>query len=163
MLQNIELISPIGTVQSDILVGIVGCNEYLDYYNKNFIQDKENIALICIHEPGNFIHPESKVQGFHDVLQMQFWDIEKDFANYKTISYEQGKEIRDFIIKNKDKKFLIHCAAGVSRSAGVGCAVECLVNYNGISYDYKIGHSDIKNHKRYSPNWTVYDRIINEK
>ncbi len=147
-------------VQSDIIVGIIGAEEYLGYYNRDEIENKEDIVLIAIHDPDRSSHPDFKVEGFADVLQMHFWDIETSIEGYEAITLEQGKEIKEFIYQNKDKKFLIHCAAGISRSAGIGCAVECIVNYRGMNYEYKTGSSDIRNHWRYSPNWTVYDKII---
>ena len=76
------------------------------------------------------------------------------------ITNEQGLIIREFIEKHKDKRFMIHCAAGVSRSAGVGCAVECIVNFEGSAYYYQTGSSDIKAHSRYSPNYTVFRAIV---
>jgi len=48
------------------------------------------------------------------------------------ISWEQGKELKEFILKNSNKSFLIHCTAGISRSAGVALAIECLIEYEGV-------------------------------
>lgn len=146
-------------VHNELIAAVFGKEEYLMAYNNGEIEG-EDMVLIAIHDPGNAPHPATKVEGFHDVLQMHFWDIEESFANYEMISKEQGQEIKNFIIKNKDKQFLIHCAAGVSRSAGTACAVECIVNYKGNNYDYKTSHSDVRNHPRYSINWSVYDQII---
>ena len=136
--------------------------EYLLLYNEDVL-DKYNTVLISIHDPNREIHPPSKVEGWVDVLQIQFWDVESTIGNYEPLSEEQGGIIKRFIEKHKDKRFMIHCAAGVSRSAGVGCAVECIVNFDGDDYGYKTGCSDIKGHKRYSPNPTVYQRIVDAK
>jgi predicted protein tyrosine phosphatase len=149
-------------LKNDLFEGIVGWEEYLIMYNADVL-NKSNTVLISIHDPDKAVHPDSKVEGFHDVLQIKFWDIETPIGNYDIIEPEQGKELRDFIEKHKDKRFLIHCAAGMSRSAGVGCAVECIVNFDGDDYGYKTGHSDIKAHDRYSPNPTVYNMIIKGK
>jgi predicted protein tyrosine phosphatase len=148
-------------LKNDLFEGIVSWEEYLLMYNADVL-DKFNTVLISIHDPNRAIHPESKVMGFDDVLQMQFWDVESQIGRYHPLTDEQGTEIREFIEKNKDKRFLIHCAAGVSRSAGVGCAVECIVNFDGDDYGYKTGHSDIKPHDRYFPNFTVYDAIVKD-
>jgi len=149
-------------LHNELFEGILSKAEYLSLYDSNSIP-KDNVVLIAIHEPDDTIHPPEKVEGFNDVLQMQFWDIEEAIGRYKPLDEIQAKELRDFIEKNKDKKFLIHCAAGISRSAGVGCAVECIVNYNSDTYSYKTGHSDIKSHWRYSPNPVVFYKIMGAK
>jgi len=146
-------------LKNDLFEGIIGKQDYLNLYNEDVI-DKFNTVLISIHDPDSMVHPESKLQGFKDVLQIQFWDVEDDIGKYVVISDEQGKIIRDFIEKNKNSKFLIHCAAGQSRSAGVACAVECIVNFDGDKYAYQTGSSDVKKHERYSPNLAVFDAII---
>lgn len=147
-------------LSNNLFHAVYGKMDYLKDYNDNTIPNKENIALISIHDPDRMVHPDIKLEGFADVKQIQFWDIEESFGNYKTISDEQGKELRDFINKNKDRRFIVHCAAGQSRSAGVACAIECIANFNGVDYHYKTGSSDVKAHERYSPNYTVYDKII---
>jgi predicted protein tyrosine phosphatase len=147
-------------IKNDIFIGIVSKQEFLQINKILKDNQKANIALISIHEPDNEGHKDEIVAGYKDVLQISFWDIESDLLQYKTISKSQGKRIKDFIIKNIDSKFLIHCAAGVSRSAGVGMAVECLKLYNGNKYNYQTSKSDIKEHWRYSPNRTVFDAIM---
>jgi len=148
-------------LKNDLFEGIIGKMDYLNLYNNDFI-DKFGTVLIAIHEPTGMVHPSIKTEGFDDVLQINFWDIENEFGNYKPITKEQGLEMREFITKNKDKRFLVHCAAGQSRSAGVACAVECIVNFNGDAYAYGTGSSAVKSHERYSPNYVVFDKIIKD-
>lgn len=151
-------------LKNDLFEGIIGKLDYLNLYNADML-DKHDTVLIAIHEPQHTPHPDFKVEGFADVLQMYFWDIEEEFGNYKPLTKEQGLEMRAFIFKNKDKKFLVHCAAGQSRSAGVACAVECIVNFDGDNYAYGTGGPDassVKSHPRYSPNLTVFDKIIKD-
>lgn len=152
-------------LQNELFHAVYGKLDYLKDYN-NGIENKDNIALISIHNPDSLIHPHSKIEGFADVLQTQFWDIERS-ENHNGIlkvplTHNQGTELREFILKNKDKKFIVHCAAGQSRSAGVACAIECLVNFNGSVYDYQTGSSEIKDHIRYSPNYVVFDMIVKD-
>lgn len=146
-------------LSNELFHAVYGKKDYLKDYN-NGIPNKEDIALISIHDPDSVLHTDNKIEGFADVKQIQFWDVEKSLGDYESISNEQGKELKEFIIKNKDRKFIVHCEAGQSRSAGVACAIECLVNYNGADYHYKTGSSNVKAHPRYSPNYTVYDKII---
>ena len=146
-------------LKNDLFEGIVGKTEYLTLYNADVI-DKVGTVLICIDDPGRADHPDFKVQGFDDVIQIKFWDVEDAIGQYIPLSDEDGKVLNEFITRNKDKRFMIHCAAGMSRSAGCACAVECIVNHNGNIYEYKTSHSDVTAFKRYHPNWTVFDKIM---
>jgi predicted protein tyrosine phosphatase len=156
-------------IQNELFQGIMGIEEFKEYQTNLSLEDRKNIVLISITEPeSSKEYPETKLSetneiytiGFHDVLEMKFWDVEETIGKYEPLTDDQGQEIKDFIVKNKDKKFLIHCKAGQSRSAGVGLAVECLVNFNGSRYEYRTGKTDIYSYSRYSPNLTVFDKII---
>ena len=157
-MQNIKTNSD--WLNNDLFHAVYSEIDYLKDYNNDTIPNKEEIVLISIKNPGKLPHPKEKIEGFADILQVQFWDIEETFGKYEAISKEIGKDIKRFIEKNREKRFLVHCAAGQSRSAGVACAVECIVNFDGNDYYYKTGSSDVKAHKRYSVNWAVYDSII---
>ena len=146
-------------LKDDLFEGIVSWEEYLLMFNEDVL-DKHNTVLISIHDPNRNIHPPQKVSGWSDVLQIQFWDIESPVGNYTVITDDQGYTIKQFIEKHKDKRFMVHCAAGVSRSAGVGLAIECIVKYGGDKYLYSTSKSNIKGHSRYSPNYKVYDVIM---
>ena len=146
-------------LKNELFEGIVGRDEYLLMYNEDVLE-KQGTVLIAIHDPTNLEHPEQKISGFDDVLQIAFWDVEDAIGQYTPLTNEQGLEIFKFINKNRNKRFMIHCAAGVSRSAGAGMAVECIVNFNGDVYAYKTGVSAIKEHERYSPNLVVFDTIM---
>jgi len=145
-------------LQNDLFEGIVSKHEFLELNYKNLVQ-KKGTALICIHDPAFYFHDEKILEGYDDVLQTEFWDIEGPWGDLDPIEDWQGLEIKNFILKNKDKKFLIHCSAGISRSAGVACAVECLVKYDDL-YSYSTSHSSVRAHHRYSPNYKVFDTIV---
>lgn len=146
-------------LRNELFEGIVGKSEYIKLYTEDFI-DTSNTVLISIHDPDSQKFNDDMVSRFQDSIQVQFWDIEETIGKYEIISDEIAEELREFINKNKDRRFFIHCHAGQSRSAGVGMAVECIVKYNGNKYDYSIGGGDITSHNRYSPNMVVYDKII---
>ena len=146
-------------IQNEIFTGIVSKQEYLELVD--IITNKKDTVLISIHNPDSDVHIDSLVDGWNDVIQIQFWDVEESIGDYEPITKEQGAILKEFIEKNKDKKFLIHCAAGSSRSAGVGMAVECIVMYDGNVYDYSIGGGYITQNPIYSPNYTVYSTIVN--
>ena len=152
----------IPTVSNDVLLAVVGRREIA------FIPvvDKDNTVLISIAEPndGNFVTQETK-DTYTECLSVEFWDILTPWEIMDTIIYDVipdaiAKDIRNFIERHKDKQFVIHCKAGVSRSAAVACAIECIVNYNGDEVEYNKGDSEIKSHWRYHPNPTVYDKIM---
>jgi predicted protein tyrosine phosphatase len=152
-------------IQNDLFEGIMSKDEFLEYQAELSLEDRANIVLISISEPDNSEYVSDNkdtVVGFRDVLEMKFWDVEEGIGSYKPLTDKQGVKIRNFIKKNKDKKFLIHCKAGQSRSAGIGLAVECIVKFNGSRYDYKTGKTDIYDYDRYSPNLTVFDKIIGD-
>lgn len=59
-----------------------------------------------------------------NVLNLEFDDVHQDFEfhgiQFKGISEEQARQCVNFIDANRGKKFIIHCRAGVSRSAAIG-------------------------------------------
>ena len=157
------------TICTDTVEAIISRDEMQCAIHQGIL-DKPNLVLISIGEPGegyeySILSPE-EVSGFLDVLQIEFWDIEKDFVDYKIITDEQAKIIQDFIIKNKDNRFIINCKAGKSRSAAVGRSIECIVNFGiGVEakYLYKTSfNSGIQPPGRYSPNLTVFDKIVKD-
>jgi len=136
----------------------------LSLFDNNLI-NKDNTVLISISDPDNESHNADKVSGFDEIIQVKFWDITQDTNKNKIISADTSKMIRDFIERNVklQKRFLVHCEAGISRSAGVGMAIECINNYQGDVYTYFTSESDIKSHGRYHPNLTVFDSIMHHK
>lgn len=167
VLQEIETIST-QTIEAIISREEMQCAIHQD------ILDKENLVLISIGEPGEFykysILSKEEVQGFKDVLQIEFWDIEEDFGDYKIITDDQAKIIQKFIISNLQKdpetRFIVHCKAGKSRSAAVGRAIEC-IKFFGVGeeakYNYKTCfNSEISAHARYTPNLTVFDAVVKD-
>ena len=54
-----------------------------------------------------------------DILRLRFDDVEKDIQSYKTITYIQARELANYLTENRGKNFIVHCAAGISRSGAV--------------------------------------------
>lgn len=162
------ILQEIETIQTNTIEAIISRKEMLCVLEQDII-DKENLVLISISEPvrDNFNDEalsDINVSGFKDSLRVKFWDIEEDFCDYKIISDEVAYEIQKFIIKNLKNRFIIHCRAGKSRSAAVAKAVEQL-KFFGIGkeakYNYKTSfNSEISAHSRYTPNLTVFDKIV---
>lgn len=89
-----------------------------------------------------------------DVLRVAFADVEDHgLWSEQAITHKQAKQIVDFFMKYKDQieSCIVHCEAGVSRSAGCASALSVIA-----------GEDDSKFVKgRYVPNRTVCMRILN--
>ena len=159
-------ISKLNTVSNEDIYAVISRNELLEILPELSTKD---LVLISISEPSeNGCRDEAltdeDVNGFKDSIRVKFWDIEEDIGRYKVIPDEVAKQLQEFILKNKDSKFLVHCKAGQSRSAGVAKAVECIKHF-GIGeeakYLYKTGFSSVvDSNRRYSPNLVVFDKIM---
>ena len=100
--------------------------------NDNVENDKEHayISIIGTKECLKYyLEEEDTTHWFKDnhpnVINLDFDDITKDEIEweghiFKGFSGEQAQQLFDFIENNKDKSFIIHCRAGMSRSQGVG-------------------------------------------
>jgi predicted protein tyrosine phosphatase len=147
-------------LKNDDFIGITSREEFLLLHDNGLIP--MDACVIAIHDP-DIPHHHGDILGmYHESLSLRFWDVEEPIGKYVPLTDDQAKLIRKVIERNKDKQFFIHCMAGQSRSAGVACAVECIKHFNGDVYAYKTGYSAVKEHPRYSPNWTVFDKIMNK-
>jgi len=153
------------SIHNDLIKAIISREEVKKYSENNFkdLEIDKNTVLISITDPNTLILSEQILKNFKDKLNIQFWDVEEnsEIGKYEIISKEKANIIKEFILKNKKNNFVIHCEAGISRSAGVGLAVECLIKFNGNKDKYlKEYKSDILEHHRYYPNQTVFKLIV---
>lgn len=82
------------------------------------VDEAKNTFFISILEPDdNFENLHEDTENFKT---WKFYDIEYDINNYKAITFEQAKEIYEFIKKNEGKNLITHCHAGVARSGAIG-------------------------------------------
>lgn len=124
---------------------------------------KENntrtLAVISITDPGQPLADIKEDKLTKSVFRMSFYDLDTDFVALN------GKDVIPCATKddiNGLKKFIdtlppvdvlvVHCAAGYSRSAGVGAAVEL---YLGMG-------NTIWGNSRYYPNAHVYRLCLQE-
>lgn len=151
------------TCKGNGIFAIIGRDEiesypsYDEYYNHVNLFPKD-LCFITISDPNR--ENINDKNHFKECLKLKFWDIEEDFNNYKIIDDLQAKQIYDFIIKNKDNEFLINCEAGISRSAAVGLAIEYLLRDKELYQKWEHFPSKVLQHWRYTPNMTVFNKII---
>lgn len=153
----------VGINRENQIYAIVGREElqsepFDEEFYSNITRLPNELVFITISDPNK---PNVDDKGyFKDKLELKFWDVEEDIGNYTPINITQAKEIYDFIITHKDAEFLINCEAGVSRSAGVGLAIEYLLRDKYIYPKWEHFPSKVLSHWRYTPNMTVFNMII---
>ncbi|MBQ8997199.1 MAG: dual specificity protein phosphatase family protein [Clostridium sp.] len=130
-------------------IKVMSQDEALKYSNNT---DKR-IAIISI------VGAKEKPLEFNEeivcVFRMFFEDIERPIGNYKAPSKEDFKGLKDFIDNNMDSvdEIVVHCHAGVSRSAACASAIA---RYIGVNDLFIWSSSD------YMPNRLVFSCTIGE-
>jgi len=129
---------------------------------KEFLNSKS--YLLQTKDYNYFPLKEELKSGLKDFLEIRFWDIEEKIRNYYPIDKDSVKKLLEFVKKHKRSfklkktKLLIHCSAGISRSAAVGMAMRCIIDYDGdVS---KMKNCGILTHPRYKPNMFVFKNIV---
>ena len=87
-----------------------------------------------------------------DIFRLQFNDMEVPFKDFDIPRQNDFDGLKDFVDNLNCELLIIHCYAGVSRSAGVAGAV---CQYLGID-------KNIFDSKNYDPNLLVYKLACNE-
>ena len=115
---------------------------------------KTAIISITDTDKADVIFEKNEVNGIRAVLRLKFDDVERDYKNEHCITKEDAESIVKFVNKNKNKvdKFVIHCEAGVSRSAGVGAAIMKALNGD----DWDVFKNPLK-----CPNMKCYRMVLN--
>ena len=152
------------TFSNERILAIISKSEFKDFTRQIKRSKLKNIALISIQDPDDKEDLASFFKEYHHVLNARFWDVveskrvgQKDMS---VISSDTARKIKNFITANSNKRFLVHCSAGMSRSAAVAKAVICLLDYDNDIYSYKISPCPITEHPRYHYNPTVFDAIV---
>jgi len=86
-----------------------------------------------------------------DTLRLEFFDIDEPIGNLPMMTEEQAESVVGFIKKWQDKISLIvvHCEAGIARSAGVAAGLSKWLNGED-SYFYTT----------FNPNSWVYHKVL---
>lgn len=157
------------TISTSTIEAIISRNEIIELIDAN--HNMSDLVLISISEPvlegyNDEALTDSQVANFKDSLRVKFWDITDPIGHYDIISDETALLLQQFILSHISDRFIIHCRAGQSRSAGVGKAIECIKHF-GIGetakYNYQTSFSsEIDTHPRYFPNLTVFNKLIKD-
>lgn len=121
--------------------------EFLDFYYSDYV-------LISITET-EYEREDLKISKLcKDVLYLHFHDTDHENEGLILFSRDQAKEILEFYhkYKNKSDNIIIHCTAGISRSAGVAAAL----------YRIHFGEDDNIYWDKYIPNMLVYKTLLRE-
>ena len=112
-------------------INILSKPEFNEFMSNHKIDDSNigdfSFAAISI----NDTHGQWAVSWFNEdhpnLLRLWFDDVEHDEEvsptnkiSCKAFSADQAKAVFEFVNANKDKNFIVHCAAGISRSGAVG-------------------------------------------
>jgi predicted protein tyrosine phosphatase len=101
------------------------------------------------------VHPPLQ-EGYVDAIQLKFFDIDIKIDIYPGIKPDDARRILEFTEKNKNLAdlFVVHCNAGISRSAGAAAALSHIYNEGDDSWVFRS--------PRYIPNMLVYKTILKE-
>lgn len=115
-----------------IKVKVLSKPEFNDYFanrkiNDTNVEELKDLALISI----NDTHGQWSVSWFDNdhsnVLRLWFDDVEHNFQlsptnkeSCRAFTEKQAHQVIKFAKDNRNKNFIVHCSAGISRSGAVG-------------------------------------------
>jgi predicted protein tyrosine phosphatase len=118
----------------------------------------ESTVMIRVFEPKDSVSSLIYEEFFKEVICLFFHDIEdKDFINIpeylKAFSDEQALILVDFFERHKNcDTFVIHCSAGISRSASIA------IGLSRFSKEPEI-EDNIRSNNRYMPKESIITKI----
>ena len=135
----------------NIIIEVMSRAKALEF---SFGAHEERIAVVSISDmdkesPELFNNPDN---GMFRQFRVHFDDV--DIGQPNCITDEQAGTIAEFVfeIRNEADKIVVHCEAGISRSAGVAAAVMKFLNGD----DWGVFDSP-----RFRPNMTCYRKVLN--
>lgn len=134
-------------------------------------KDYAFISIICEKDANERYIKDREEHWFKEnhvnVLNLEFDDVENECelrgVSFFPISEKQAKETVEFIERNLDKNFIIHCRAGISRSQAIGQFL--LENYDGHFVESEFSNPHILHNKRVMKELlkAKYGPIVEEK
>lgn len=90
--------------------------------------------VISVTDPGK--EPASIRGNPVDILRLEFHDCDEKDIHLKAMTAEQAKAIITFVEANVNNNIVIHCEAGICRSAGVALALAVWLETEAIGIDF---------------------------
>lgn len=117
----------------------------------SYKQDIEDCIIISITDIDKEINKFASNPHIKNICRVQFDDVEINEPRH--ITRNDAEKILEFVNHYVDKidKIVVHCEAGVSRSAGVCAALMQIINGND---------SEIFNNPKFCPNMTCYRTVL---
>ena len=124
-----------------------------DARSESFRKNRPDTAIISITDHRLEYNAFSKLPWIKAVLKLKFDDVTADSAFGQCITDKDAEAIRAFVERTKDqvKRIIVHCEAGVSRSAGVAAALMKVLNGDDMA---------IFQNKLFCPNMTCYRKVL---
>lgn len=131
-------------------IEILSREECLNYISNKLETD---CVVISINDTGFTTNFKENIR-IRDILSLTFDDITLDIDGCTLFNKSISKEIKSFIDSYKQTvtQFIIHCTAGISRSAAVGFVISKYLNGDD-TYLFETG--------RYIPNKLIYETMSN--
>ena len=97
----------------------------------------EETCIISIYTPVEEYHDEPFMStiignGVYEILRVGFFDV--DLGNKGAIDKDMADMIADTVERNKNRKIIVHCDLGASRSVGVAAALAKFYNNDDMEY-----------------------------
>ena len=113
-------------------------------------------AIISITDPDKELNHFAKNPNIVGICRVQFHDTDPDILvrNEILMTNEDAIHIKNFVIAMKDKVdcIIVHCEAGISRSAGIMAAIQ----------KFLIGSDEaIFGNRKFAPNMYCYRLVYN--
>lgn len=117
----------------------------------SFKQDIEDCIIVSITDVDSQFNRFNDNPHIKGICHIKFDDV--DFGEENCISNEDGQSIIAFVNKyiNSVDKIIVHCEAGVSRSAGVCAALMQIINGSDM---------EIFDNPKFCPNMSCYRTIM---
>lgn len=98
----------------------------------------EKTAIISITAPGQRLPEFAPNPNIIGIFRMRFWDVSSPAAGLRLPKQSDFDGLRDFtdeMVQKQAAVFMIHCAAGISRSAATAAAISDYLHLNAHIFD----------------------------
>jgi predicted protein tyrosine phosphatase len=93
-------------------------------------------AIVSITEPG--LGPALLKPGWSDILRLEFHDVDAEVEGYSLFTDAQADAVMDWLdaVEERVDAVVVHCVAGISRSAAVAKFIAGRCEVAGFDHDY---------------------------